>query len=166
MLKDIWRYFTTEVSYFRPCVETKTNSSERKVCIKSIQFRSWFSPGGAKFSSSIIQRFSRCFSLSFNVSVDFVLMFVPVEMFASWYCIGIFEIFFGVIEPNVKWCFWITNVWNVAATFTVDFMVDFKRFVGLSTFECCCRKKLLAAKRTYWFAWTHFPGWWFFFQFL
>ena len=85
MLKDIWRYFTTEVSYFRPCVETKTNSSERKVCIKSIQFRSWFSPGGAKFSSSIIQRFSRCFSLSFNVSVDFVLMFLKFSIIMNFH---------------------------------------------------------------------------------
>ena len=59
--------------------------------------------------------------------------------------------------------FLITNVWIVAASFTVDVMVDFKRFVGLSAFECCCRKKLLTAKRTYWFAWTHFLGWWFFF---
>ena len=29
-------------------------------------------------------------------------MIVPVEMFVSWYCIGIFDIFSVVIEPNVE----------------------------------------------------------------
>ena len=32
-------------------------------------------------------------------------------------------------------------------------MVDFKHFVGLITFECCCWNKLLAAKATCWIAW-------------
>ena len=30
-------------------------------------------------------------------------MIVLVEMFASWNCIGIFDIFSVVIEPNVDW---------------------------------------------------------------
>ena len=40
--------FTTDVSYFRPYVETKDNGGERKICMKKIQFRSWFRPNGAK----------------------------------------------------------------------------------------------------------------------
>ena len=111
--------YLTEVSCFIPNAETKNNGGERKVCIKWIQFRSWFRPSAAKVSSFIIQKFSRWFSLSFNVSVDVVPMFlscsdfsvivkvmiVPVEMFASWYCIGFFDIFSMDIEPNVEWCF-------------------------------------------------------------
>ena len=75
VLKDIWRHFTTDVSYFRPYAETKNNEGERKVCMKWIQFRSWFRPSGAKVSSFIIQKFSCCFSLSFNVSIDVLPMF-------------------------------------------------------------------------------------------
>ena len=120
VLKDVWHYFTTDIGYFGPYAETKNNGGERKVCMKWIQFRSWFRPSGAKVSSFIIQKFSRCFSLSFNVSVDVVRMFlscsmiisvivkvmiVLVEMFASWYCIVIFDIFSVVIEHNVEWCF-------------------------------------------------------------
>ena len=75
-LKDIWHHFTTDVSYFRLYAETKNNRGEQKVCMKRIQFRSWFRPSGAKVSSFIIQKFSRCFSLSFNVSVDVVQMFL------------------------------------------------------------------------------------------
>ena len=30
MLKDIWRHFTTDVSYFRPYAETKKNRGEWK----------------------------------------------------------------------------------------------------------------------------------------
>ena len=41
-------------------------------------------------------------------------MIVPFEMFASWNCIGIFDIFSVVIEPNVEWRFWFTNELNVA----------------------------------------------------
>ena len=85
MLKDVWRYFMTEVSHFRPYSETKSNGSERKVCIKWIQFRSWFSPGGTKFSSSIIQRISCCFSFSFKVSVDFVLMFLKFSIIMNFH---------------------------------------------------------------------------------
>ena len=32
-------------------------------------------------------------------------------------------------------------------------MVDFKRFVGLIIFKCCCGNKLLTAKVTCWIAW-------------
>ena len=32
-------------------------------------------------------------------------------------------------------------------------MVDFKRFVGWITFECCCWNKFLTAKETCWIAW-------------
>ena len=85
MLKVIWRYFTTDVSHFRPYAETKTNGIERKVCIKWIQFRLWSSPGSAKFSSFIIQRFYRCFSFSFNVSVDFVLMFLKFSIIMNFH---------------------------------------------------------------------------------
>ena len=48
VLKDIWRHFTTDVSYFRPYAETKNNEGEQRVCMKWIQFRSWFRPTGAK----------------------------------------------------------------------------------------------------------------------
>ena len=71
-------------------------------------------------------------------------MIVPVEMFARWYCIGIFDIFPVVIEPNVEWCFWFTKILNVTNralelinnedAFTVNSMVDFQRFVGLDYF--------------------------------
>ena len=70
VLKDIWRHFTTDVSYFKPYAEIKNNEGEKKVCMKWILFKSWFRPGGAKVSSFIIQKFSRYFSLSFNVSVS------------------------------------------------------------------------------------------------
>ena len=36
-------------------------------------------------------------------------------------------------------------------------MVDFKRFVGLITFECCCWNKLLTTKATCWIAWDTVP---------
>ena len=74
MLKDIWRHSTTDVSCFRPYAETKNCGGEQKVCMKWIQFRSWFTPSGAKVSSFIIQKFFRCFSLSFKVSVAVVRM--------------------------------------------------------------------------------------------
>ena len=90
--------------------------------MKWIQFRSWFRPSGAKVSSFIIEKLSRWFSLSFNVSVDVVRMFLScsmimifsmiakviimsVEMFANWNCIKIFDNFSVVIEPNIQWCF-------------------------------------------------------------
>ena len=73
VLKDIWHYFG-------PYAETKNNGDEQKVCMKWIQFRSWFRPSGIKVSSFIIQKFSRCFSLSFNVSVDIVQMFLSCSM--------------------------------------------------------------------------------------
>ena len=63
VLKDILRHFTTEVSHFRPYAETRNKRGERKVCMKWIQFRSWFRPSGAEVSSFIIQRFSGSFSL-------------------------------------------------------------------------------------------------------
>ena len=80
MLKAIWRHFTTDFSYFRQYAETKNDRSEPEVCLKWIQFRSWFWPCGAKVSSFIIQKFSRCFSLSFNVSVDVMRMFLSCSM--------------------------------------------------------------------------------------
>ena len=80
VLKDIWRHFTTDVSYFRPYAETKNNGGEQKVCMKWIQFRSWFRPSGAKVSNFIIKMFSRYFSLSSNVSVDIVGMFLSYSM--------------------------------------------------------------------------------------
>ena len=94
VLKDIWSHFTTGVSYFRPYAETKNNGDERKVCMKWIQFRSWFRPSGAKVLSFIVQKFSRCFSLSLNVSVDVVWMFLSCSMMMifpwllnSWSCL-------------------------------------------------------------------------------
>ena len=80
VLKDILHHFTIDVSYFGPYAEMKNNGSERKVCMKWIQFRSWFRPSGAKVSSFIIQKFSCCFNLSFNVSVDVVRMFLTCSM--------------------------------------------------------------------------------------
>ena len=41
-------------------------------------------------------------------------MVVPVEIFPSWYRIGIFDRFSVVVEPNIEWCFLLTNVLNVA----------------------------------------------------
>ena len=61
VLKDIWCHIATDVSYFRPYRETKNNRGERKVFMKWIQFRSWFRLSGAKVSTFIIQKFSRCF---------------------------------------------------------------------------------------------------------
>ena len=72
----------------------KNNDDERKVCIKWIQFRSWFRLCGAKISSFIIQKFSGCFSASCNVPVDVVLMFLGCSMtmifpwlLKSWSCL-------------------------------------------------------------------------------
>ena len=94
VLKNIWRHFTTDVSYFRPYAETENNGGERKACMKWIQFRSCFRPSDAKVSSFIIQKFYRCFSLSFNVSVDVVRMFLSCSMIMifpwllkSWSCL-------------------------------------------------------------------------------
>ena len=80
VLKEIWRHFTTYVSYFRLYAETKHNRGERKVFMKWIQFRSWFRPSDAKVSSFIIQKFSCCFRLSFNVSADSARMFLSCSM--------------------------------------------------------------------------------------
>ena len=63
-----------------PYAETENNGGERKVYVKWIQFRSWLRPSGAKISSFIIQRFSRCFSLSFNFSVDVVRVFLSCSI--------------------------------------------------------------------------------------
>ena len=68
--------FHDDANHFRPYAEKKNNGSEQNVCIPWLQFRYWFKPCGAKVSSFIIQKFSRCFNLSFNVSVDFVFMFL------------------------------------------------------------------------------------------
>ena len=87
VLKDIWHYFG-------PYAETKNNGDEQKVCMKWIQFRSWLRPSGNKVSSFIIQKFSHCFSLSFNVSVDVVWIFLSCSMIMifpwllkSWSCL-------------------------------------------------------------------------------
>ena len=69
-----------DASYFRPYAETKNNGGEQKICIKWIQFRSCFRPCGAEVSRFIIQKISHCFSLSFNVSVDMVPMFLSCFM--------------------------------------------------------------------------------------
>ena len=94
VLKNIWRHFTTDVSYFRPYAETENNGGERKVCMKWIQFRFWFRPTGAKVSNFIIQKFSRYFNLSFNVSDDVVRMFLSCSiimifpwLLKSWLCL-------------------------------------------------------------------------------
>ena len=94
VLKDIWCHFMTDFSYFRPYAGTKSNGGEQKICMKLIQFRSWFRPSGAKVSSFIIQKFSHCFSLSFNVSVDVMWMFFSCSMIIifswllkSWSCL-------------------------------------------------------------------------------
>ena len=94
LLKDIWRYFTTDVSNFRPYAETENDGGERKVCMKWIEFRSWFRPSGTKISIFIIQKCSRCFSHYFNVSVDDVRIFLSCSMIIifpwllkSWSCL-------------------------------------------------------------------------------
>ena len=93
-VKDIWRHFTTDVSYFGPYAETKNNGGETKVYMKWIQCRSWFRPSGSKVLSFIIQKFSCCFSLSFNVSVNVMRMFLSCSMIMifpwllkSWSCL-------------------------------------------------------------------------------
>ena len=60
VLKDILRRFTTDLIYFRPCAETKNNGGERKVCMKWIQFRSWFRRSGAKVSVDVVRMFLSC----------------------------------------------------------------------------------------------------------
>ena len=88
VLKDFWCHFTTDVSLFRPYAETMDNGSDRKVCVKWLQFRSWFRPCSAKVWSFLIQRLSCYFSLTFNVSVDFVGMFVSCfVVFLIYQCI-------------------------------------------------------------------------------
>ena len=37
--------------------------------------------------------------------INVKVMIVPIEMFGSWYCIGIFDIFSVVLKTNVEWCF-------------------------------------------------------------
>lgn len=54
VLKDIWRYFTTDLIYFKLNAETKNNGGEWKVCIAWLQFRSWFRPYVGKVSKFII----------------------------------------------------------------------------------------------------------------
>ena len=91
-------------------------------------------------------------------------MIVLLQMFASWYCIGIFDIFSVVIDPNVEWCFWFTNVLNGADTILVrkyqscfHSWLDrrFQRFCWFN-FQCFCWNKLLTAKATFWIAWDTF----------
>ena len=102
--RDMWNLWFTGVEgyltsfydwrqLFVPYAETKNNEEEWKVCMKWIQFRSWFRPSGTKVSSFIIQKFSGCFSLSFNVSVEVVRMFLSCSMIMifpwflkSWSC--------------------------------------------------------------------------------
>ena len=84
MIYKCWRtfehHFTTDASYMRRYAETKNNGSKEKVCITSLHFMSRFRPCGAKVSSFIIQKFSSCFSLSFNVSVIAVRVFLTNSM--------------------------------------------------------------------------------------
>ena len=93
-VEGIWPHFMIDVSYLRPYEKMNKNGAEKKVCMKWIQFRSWFRPSGAKVSSFIIQKFSHCFSLSFNVSVDVMQMFLSCSMIMifpwllkSWSCL-------------------------------------------------------------------------------
>ena len=76
VLKDIWRHFRIDVSYVIRDAQTKNNGGKWKICIKW----PWFSPSGAKASSFIVLKFSRCFSLSFNVSDAVVWMFLSCSM--------------------------------------------------------------------------------------
>ena len=86
VLKDVWRPSTTDVSYFRPYAETKSNGGEQKVCMKWIHFRPCFKPSVAKVSSFIIQKFSRCFSFAFNFSVDVERMFLSCFIIKTFFC--------------------------------------------------------------------------------
>ena len=56
-----------DTSYFIPYAETKNNRGEWKVCMKLIQFRSWFRPSVTEISSFIIRR-------SFLAILVFLLM--------------------------------------------------------------------------------------------
>ena len=70
-----------------------------KVFITRSQFRSWFRPYGAtKVSSFIIQSFSLCFSLSFNVSADGVLMVLRSANSVG----GV-----GTVRSLVAWVEWV-----------------------------------------------------------
>ena len=95
----------------------KNNGGERKVCMKWIQFRSWFRPSEAKVSSFIIQKFSRSFSLSFNVSVD-----VVVQIFLSCSMITTFP--------------WMLKAWScllkcLQAGIALGFLTSFLRLLSL-----------------------------------
>ena len=122
--------YLTLLYVWRQC-RHKDNESERKVRMKWIQFRPWFKPCGTEVSSFIIQKFCCCFSHSFNVPFDVVRKFLscsttmifprllfPSHDRACWNVCKVvlhwgFDIFSVVIEPNVEWCFWFTNVSNV-----------------------------------------------------
>ena len=106
----IWRHSMTDASYFKLYAETKNNGSEREVFMKKIQFRPWLRPCGSKVWSFIIQKFSRYFSLSFNVSNDAVRMFLSCSMIVifpwllkSWSCCVFFRKFhlYYVSIPNM-----------------------------------------------------------------
>ena len=135
-----------------------------------LQFSSCFRPCGTKVWSFIIQKFSPCFSLSFNVSAEVVVMFlsysmiinfswllkswsyllkcvqasIALEFLISFMCLTVFPIYQHIEFYRYK------ILINNETAFVVDFMVDFKRFVGLITSECCCWNKLMAAKTTFW----------------
>ena len=106
VLRDIWCHFMTDFSYFRPYAETKSNGGEQKICMKLIQFRSWFRPSGAKVSSFIIQKFSHCFSLSFNVSVDAVRMFLSCSMITIFPWLLHDRACWNVCKLALHWDFW------------------------------------------------------------
>ena len=162
-----------EVSCFRWYVETKSDGSEWKACIIWLQFSTWFRPCGTKFWSFIIQKFSAGFSLSFNVSADVVVMFLSYSMIInfswllkSWSCLLKCVLACIALEflISVMWLLSLTLfpiyqhiefyrykiLINNETAFVADFMVDFKRFVGLITSECCCWNKLMTAKTTFW----------------
>ena len=73
-----WCFF-----FFRIYAETRNNGNERKICTTWLQQRFWFRPCDAKVSTFMIEKFCRCFSHSFNVSVDFVSMFLICSMIIS-----------------------------------------------------------------------------------
>ena len=136
MVKDIWCHSTTDVSYFRPYAETKNNGSDREVFMKWIQFRSWFRPRDAKVSSFIMQKLFRCFSLSFNLLVDVVWMFLSCSiimifpwMLKSWSCLlkGIYIWFYEkYMVLNADKCYFLTLNFNEHAQIFISTILQLK----------------------------------------
>ena len=116
MLKGIWRLFTIDVNYFKTYAETKNNGREQKVCIIWLQFSSWFRPYDAKVSSFIIQKFSNSLSLSFNFSVDVVVMLLSCSMMMNSP---------GLLKP------WSCLLKCLQADVTLGFLISFLWFLSL-----------------------------------